>query len=149
MEVELRARRERGEAIPRLGENRAEALEILAAARRAVPNIPQAPTPDPVAPVAVPPPPVATPAATGAALVGRRVMATFLDEEGAVQWYPAVIVEYRPNARIYHYVVHFDADGEEILVGLPDDGVQLLTATATHCMCPRCLLSHPQGQLLV
>ena len=70
-------------------------------------------------------------------------MATFLDEEGAVQWYPAVIVEYRPNARIYHYVVHFDADGEDILVGLPDDGVQLLTATATHCMCPRCLLSHP------
>ena len=34
--------------------------------------------------------------------VGRRVMATFLDEEGDVQWYPAVIVEYRPNARIYH-----------------------------------------------
>lgn len=41
---ELRARRERGETIPRMGENRAEALEILAAARRAAPNIPKHPT---------------------------------------------------------------------------------------------------------
>lgn len=35
------------------------------------------------------------------ALVGRRVMATFLDESGTSQWYPAVIVKYLPNARIY------------------------------------------------
>ena len=71
-------------------------------------------------------------AASGVALVGRRVMATYLDEEGNSQWYPALIVEHRPRARIYRYVIHFDADGEEILVGLPDDTVQLLTTTATH-----------------
>ena len=59
-------------------------------------------------------------------------MATYLDEEGNSQWYPALIVEHRPRARIYRYVIHFDADGEEILVGLPDDTVQLLTTTAIH-----------------
>ena len=47
------------------------------------------------------------------------------------------------------YVVHFEADGEEILVGLPDETVQLLTTTATRCMCPRCLVSDPEGRSLV
>ena len=157
---ELRARRERGEAIPRLGKDKADALEILAAARRAVPNIPQPPAAPataaaaPAAPSPTPDPAAAAGAAeqptTGAALVGRRVMATFLDEEGVSQWYPALIVEYRPPpARIYRYVVHFEADGEEILVGLPDETVQLLTTTATRCRCPRCLVSDPEGRSLV
>ena len=92
--------------------------------------------------------PAAQPGA-GAALVGRRVMATFRDEEGVEQWYPAVIVEYRPRARIYRYVIHFDADGEEVLVGLPDDTVQLLTTTVDRCKCPRCLLSDQEGRSLV
>ena len=35
--------------------------------------------------------------------------------------------------------------GEEILVGLPDDTVQLLTTTATHCKCRRCVLSDSEG----
>ena len=71
----------------------------------------------------------------------------FLNEEGVEQWYPALIVEHRPRARIYPYVIHFD-DGVEIVVGLPDPSVELLTSTATRCMCPRCLLSHPEGLLL-
>ena len=55
-----------------------------------------------------------------------------------------------PPVRIYRYVVHFEADGEEILVGLPDEEtVQLLTTTATRCMCPRCLVSDPEGRSLV
>ena len=154
---ELRARRARGEPIPRLGDGRAEALEILAAARRAAPNIPQAPTAAaaaaPAAPAARAAPAAAEPSPTGqpadgAALVGRRVMATYLDEEGTSQWYPALIVEHRPRARIYRYLIHFDADGVEILVGLPDDTVQLLATTATHCKCPRCLLSNQEGRPL-
>ena len=34
-------------------------------------------------------------------------------------------VAYRPmpNARIYFFTLHFDADGIEIFVGLPDDTV--------------------------
>ena len=76
-------------------------------------------------------------------------MATYPDEEGEPQWYPATIdVAYRPNARIYFFTVHFDADGIEILVGLPDDTVELLTATSTHCRCPRCLLASAGGRLL-
>ena len=75
-------------------------------------------------------------------------MATYLHEEGTSQWYPGLVVEYRPRARIYRYVIHFDADGEDILVGLPDDSVQLLTTTASRCKCPRCVLSDPEGVLL-
>ena len=56
---------------------------------------------------------------------------------------------YRSRARIYRYRIHFDADGEEILVGLvPDDTVQLLTTTATHCKCRRCMLSDSEGMPL-
>ena len=47
------------------------------------------------------------------------------------------------------FPVHFEADGEEILVGLPDETVQLLTTTATRCMRPRCLVSDPEGRSLV
>ena len=146
---ELRARRARGEAIPRLGDGRAEALEILAAARHANPNIPAQPPAATIAPAAPtnPSPATGQVGATGAELVGRCVMATFLDEEGTSQWYPSLIVEYRPRARIYSYVIHFE-DGEEILVGLPDDTVQLLTRTVTHCKCPRCLLSDHEGRFL-
>ena len=50
--------------------------------------------------------------------------------EGEPQWYAATIVAYRPNARIYFFTLHFDADGIEIFVGLPDDTVELLTATS-------------------
>ena len=56
------------------------------------------------------------------------VMATYDDEDGEMQWYPATIVAYRPNARIYFFTLHFDADGVEIFVGLPDETVELLPA---------------------
>ena len=75
-------------------------------------------------------------------------MATYLDEEGASQWYSALIVEYRPRARIYRYLIHFDADGEEIVVGLPDDSVQLLATSSVWCKCPRCLLINQEGRSL-
>ena len=75
-------------------------------------------------------------------------MATYPDEEGEPQWYAATIVAYRPNARIYFFTLHFDADGIEIFVGLPDDTVELLTATSTHCRCPRCLLAGAEGRQL-
>ena len=149
---ELRARRARGETIPRLGGSKAESLEILAAARRAAPSIPEGTNPIPDAPAAGPLPAAAVGAAgqtaEGAALVGRRVMATYLDEEGVSQWYPALIVEYRPDAHIYKHMIHYDADGEEVLVGFPDPTVQLLTTSVTHCKCARCLLSDPEGRRL-
>jgi hypothetical protein len=44
---ELRLRRARGEDIPRLPTSRGEALEMIANARRAVPNIPAPPVADP------------------------------------------------------------------------------------------------------
>ena len=47
-------------------------------------------------------------------------------------WYAATIVAYRPNARIYFYTLHFDADGVEIFVGLPDDTIQLREERVTH-----------------
>ena len=75
-------------------------------------------------------------------------MATFRDADGVSQWYLAVVVAFRPRARIYRHVVHFDEDGEEICVGFPDDGVQLLAAMTTHCRCPRCMLSEPEGRVL-
>ena len=95
--------------------SRADALELLAAARRAVPSIPTITT-------ALAPATAATIAASGAAavlqadaavaeldanasLVGRRVMATFLDAEGASQWYPAIIVGFRPRATIFRHIV--------------------------------------------
>ena len=76
-------------------------------------------------------------------------MATYEDEDGETQWYPATIVAYRPNARIYFFTLHFDADGVEIFVGLPDETVELLTETVTHCRCPRCLVADTQGVQLV
>eukprot|EP00312_Isochrysidales_sp_CCMP1244_P031891 CAMPEP_0202803306 /NCGR_PEP_ID=MMETSP1388-20130828/103071_1 /ASSEMBLY_ACC=CAM_ASM_000864 /TAXON_ID=37098 /ORGANISM="Isochrysis sp, Strain CCMP1244" /LENGTH=405 /DNA_ID=CAMNT_0049473297 /DNA_START=110 /DNA_END=1329 /DNA_ORIENTATION=+ len=79
-----------------------------------------------------------------AALVGRRVMATYLDEYGETQWYPATIVQHRPRPTKYHFVVHYDA-GEEILVGLPDDSVRLMEARVSHCKCARCCLAGPEG----
>ncbi len=45
-------------------------------------------------------------------------------------------------------MIHFDADGVDILDGLPEDTVLLLTATATHCKCARCVLSHPEAMQL-
>lgn len=162
---ELRLRRARGETIDRLGANKAEALEILAAARSAAPSVPTLPPVAAPAP-AVAPAPAAAPAAaadapastsatidhaasaTGggarAALVGRRVMATYLDQYGETQWYPATIVQHRPRATKYHFVVHYD-EGEEILVGLPDDSVRLMEARVSHCKCARCCLSGPEG----
>ena len=71
------------------------------------------------------------------------------DEDGEMQWYPATIVAYRPNARIYFFTLHFDADGVEIFVGLPDETVELLTETSTHCRCPRCLLAGVAGRELL
>ena len=56
---------------------------------------------------------------------------------------------YRPNARIYFFTLHFDADGVEIFVGLPDETVELLTETSTHCRCPRCLLAGVAGRELL
>ena len=76
-------------------------------------------------------------------------MATYDDEDGEMQWYPATIVAYRPNARIYFFTLHFDADGVEIFVGLPDETVELLTETVTHCRCPRCLVTDTKGLQLV
>ena len=66
-------------------------------------------------------------------------MATFRDADGVSQWYPAVVVAFRPRKNLRH-VVPFDEDGEEICVGFPDDGVQLLAAMTTHCRCPRCMV---------
>lgn len=71
-------------------------------------------------------------------------MATYLDQYGETQWYPATIVQHRPRATKYHFVVHYD-EGEEILVGLPDDSVRLMEARVSHCKCARCCLSGPEG----
>ena len=71
-------------------------------------------------------------------LVGQRVLATFLDEDGAAQWYNALVVDYRPDEPDLKYVIHFDEDGEEIEADLPDESVQLLAGRATHCNCPVC-----------
>ena len=136
LKEELRLRRARGEDIERMPKNRAEALEMIAAARRAAPNIPiaAAAAPDGVT--------------YDASLVGRKALVTYPDEQGETQWYPALIVEYRPRARMYHYVIHFEQDGVEILVGLPDESVQLAEDSTTHCRCPRCLLASADGREL-
>jgi hypothetical protein len=41
-------------------------------------------------------------------------MVTYPDEQGEAQWYPVLIVEYRPRARMYHFVVHFEQDGVDV-----------------------------------
>ena len=76
-------------------------------------------------------------------------MATYPDEDGEPQWYAATIAAHRPRARVYHFTLHFDADGVEINVGLPDETVELLTQRVTHCRCPRCLLADANGRQLV
>ena len=73
-------------------------------------------------------------------------MATYLDEEGQPQWYPATIVEFRPHATKYFYVAHFDADGVDFKFGFPEDGVRMLPESVTHCMCPRCTLLDHAGR---
>ena len=136
LKEELRLRRARGEIIERMPKNRPEALEMIAAARSVAPDIPTAAATDPGG------------TAYDASLVGRKAMVTYPDEQGEAQWYPALIVEYRPRARMYHFVVHFEEDGVEILVGLPDESVELAEATETHCQCPRCLITYPDGREL-
>ena len=76
---------------------------------------------------------------------GLRVLSPSPQCRGTQQ---SVIDSGGPRARIYRYVIHFDADGEEVLVGLPDDTVQLLTTTVDRCKCPRCLLSDQEGRSL-
>ena len=82
-------------------------------------------------------------------LVGRRVMATFTDEDvdDTPQWYPATLVMYRPLDSTFQYLMHFD-DGWRTLVGLPDASVHLLEAHVTHCTCAHCLLTSNDGELL-
>ena len=91
---------------------------------------------------------VAWPTVCDGGLVGRRVMATFLDEEGESQWYPALIVEHRPDAPELRFVIHFEEDGVEIEADLPDETVQLLAGSATHCECPTCTEDEPEGRKL-
>ena len=74
--------------------------------------------------------------------------ASFLDDHDVAQWYMGLVVEFKPQNRIYRHVIHCDTDGFELPIGLPDDTVRLLTATATHCKCRRCLLTHPDGMSL-
>lgn len=76
-----------------------------------------------------------------ASLVGQRVHATFLDEDGVAQWYPALVIKYRPDEAELQFVIHFDEDGEEIEADLPDETIKLLMSTATHCKCPTCCAS--------
>ena len=144
---ELRLRRARGEDIPRLPTSRGEALEMIADARRTVPNIPAPPVDDPA------PLPVVVVEATGrpradTALVGRRVLSVESDEDGGVLTQPATIVELRPRATKYPYLAHLE-DGTEFFFGLPDyEGVHLLAESVTHCRCRRCMLASAEGRPL-
>ena len=90
--------------------------------------------------------PTAAPVAYDASLVGRRVLATFTDED-APQWYPATLVMYRPKATSYNFLMHFD-DGWQSLVGLPDPSVRLLREKVQYCTCERCMLVSDMGELL-
>ena len=83
-----------------------------------------------------------------ASLVGRCVLATFLDEDGEAQWYPAIIVKYRPRATELKFEIHFTEDGVDIDADLPDDSIKLLTSTSTHCRCPECTRREPGGKKL-
>ena len=151
MREELRLRRARGEEIGAIPQRRPDALAALRSAREAEPAIPSLTIPADA--VAAPGPPAAAvgeaPAAWDASLVGRRVMATFLDEDvdDVPQWYPATLVMYRPAATMYNYLLHFD-DGWHSLVGLPDASVRLLSERVVRCTCARCMLASEDGELL-
>ena len=137
---ELRLRRARGEDIPRLPTSRGEALEMIADARRAVPNIPAPPVADPTPiPVVVVEATVEGRPRADPALVGRRVLSVESDEDGGVLTKPATIVELRPRATKYPYLAHLE-DGTEFVFGLPDEGVNLLAKSVTYCRCRRCML---------
>ena len=147
---ELRLRRARGEDIPRLPTSRGEALEMIADARRTVPNIPAPPVDDPAQlPVVV----VEATVVEGrpradTALVGWRVLSVESDEDGGVLTQPATIVELRPRATKYPYLAHLE-DGTEFFFGLPDyEGVHLLAESVTHCRCRRCMLASAEGRPL-
>ena len=104
---ELRLRRARGEDIPRLPTSRGEALEMIADARRAVPNIPAPPVADPTPiPVVVVEATVEGRPRADPALVGRRVLSVESDERTAVclqspprLWSSGRV---RPNTHIWH-----------------------------------------------
>jgi len=77
------------------------------------------------------------------------VSATFLDEDGLSQWYPAVVVEHRPAAEELRFVIHFEEDGVEIEADLPDETIVLLAGSTTHCECPTCSERNPKGRRLL
>lgn len=120
IQEELRLRRARGEEISAIPARKPEALAELRAAHAANSDIPDVTIPPTTAtdPQRNNPQsdPTAAPVAYDASLVGRRVLATFTDEDvdDAPQWYPATLVMYRPKATSYNFLMHFETAGRAL-----------------------------------
>ena len=52
-------------------------------------------------------------------------------------FYPATLVNFNGLARTTKHLLHFD-DGMAERVGLPDDGIKIITKTAKECPCNKC-----------
>ena len=159
MQEELRARRQRGEAIAAIPAARADALAALEAARTARPDIPRPAADEDVDDDADDGGAGRSAGADGAGdghaggpstrgrLLGRRVLSL---NQG--RFWPGTVALYSPTATKWLYLVHWDDGVTHKWDGEPDcdgpDGqstVQLLEETVQSCMCARCLLTGPAG----
>ena len=83
-------------------------------------------------------------------LVGRRVEALWADpddESSEPQWFLGTIVTFRPRAKKWKFVLHFD-DGQDELISLPDDSVRFLPELVHCCRCERCRCTEEDGRAL-
>ena len=67
-------------------------------------------------------------------------------------YYPATIVSYKSTNRKYKFIIHFDDqfdDGSSSeAVGLPDDGIRVMTRRVDMCTCPSCDVGVDGGRRL-
>ena len=90
-------------------------------------------------------------------LIGRRITVLWgvcgdvdVEEREDSDFYPATIVAYKASNRKFKYVIHFDdmfSSGKTSeKVGLPDEGIRIMTETVSVCACPSCTTRAPAGK---
>ena len=74
-------------------------------------------------------------------VVGRRCTVLWgvenVKDAQPSNFYPATIVNFNGLARATRHLIHFD-DGVIERVGLPDDGIKIMTETVKECPCSKC-----------
>lgn len=61
-----------------------------------------------------------------------------VEDAQSSDYYPATIVAFNGLARTTKLLIHFDHDGVVERVGLPDDGIKIMTKVVKECPCIKC-----------